>query len=390
MHQPWPNRDNVIESRLTRRDTSVRKQAEWQDRESNRPFRQTVDCMKDDAIVVLDLDGNVVSWNHSAQELMGYLANEIIGRHVSSFYPANDVEQGQPACDLQVALAKGQLEDEGWRIRKDGSRFLANVFITTIRDGQGSPIAFSKVIRDLTRQKETEKQLRRADRLASAGTLAVGIAHEINNPLSAAWTAAEMALQLKDDANSELFAEALHTVVDSVKRCNQIVQNVLRFSRNGTSTRSPHDINEIIQHVCDMSRCYAEQNGVRIVVELAEGLSEPMINAIEIEQVLVNLISNAIEASDGSEAIIVSSLAAGDTVCFTVKDNGRGIPDDEQAKIFEPFYTNRSDERGIGLGLSIAHRIIQDHDGSIEITSGIGKGTSMRVELPTAAASSIS
>ena len=168
--------------------------------------------------------------------------------------------------------------------------------------------------------------LRRADRLTSTGTLAAGIAHEINNPLSAAWTAADAALMLKDKPNSAgLIDEALHAVVDSVKRCDQIIQNLLRFSRNQPSDKSPHDFNEVVRRVCQITRSYTKQNNARLTLKLGDGLHRPTINAVEIEQVFVNLLYNAIEAGGGAADITISTAAVGDTISLVVQDQGRGL-----------------------------------------------------------------
>ncbi len=362
-------------------DAIQRKQTEDALRASEAQFRNLLDQHVD--AVGLAVDGKIIYGNEQMCNLIGLPLADYIGRSADEFLAPED---GERATEQIESLFAGENPTavEYQVVRKDGSTIPCEAFFHLI-EYDGSP-AVLIVMRDIADRKEMEKQLRRADRLASIGTLAAGIAHEINNPLSAAWTAADTALKLKNNSSSDLFEEALDAVVDSVKRCNRIIQNVLRFSRNQASSKSPHDVNQIILRACEMSRSYARKNGVNLVLELGENLPHPTINAIEFEQVLVNLVGNAIEASERSTDVTVSSVAAGKTIYFTVNDKGKGMSDDEQAKIFDPFYTRRADERGVGLGLSIVYRIIQEHGGSIDITSGIGKGTSMKVGLPVAVA----
>ena len=363
-------------------DITEIKFAEDARRASEAQFRSLLENHVD--AVELVVDGKIVYGNTQMSELTGHIQQEYLGRSPVEFLAPKD---HQRAAERTAAIFAGEppTASEYQLVRKDGSTLCVEILSHVIQHGDKP--ALMSVLRDVTERKRMEQVLRRADRLASTGTLAAGIAHEINNPISAAWTAAESALRLKDKPNADdLFEESLRAVVDSVKRCDQIIQSVLRFARNHSSDKSPHDINEVVRRGCEMARVYAERNNARLTLKLAGDLPQPTINAIEIEQILVNLLHNAIEAGEGTTEITVSTAVVGDTVSFSVQDQGRGLSEAEQTQIFDPFYTLRGDEGGVGLGLNIAYGIIQEYGSSIELESEVGVGTTMTVNISLASA----
>lgn len=230
--------------------------------------------------------------------------------------------------------------------------------------------------------KQAQEALRRAERLASLGTLAAGIAHEINNPIVAAWTSAQAALNVKDDpAASDLLEDALQNIVQSVQRCRDTVENVLRFARQGEVVHKACNLPEVLQRAISETEHYAEVHENTIRWDGERELPEVCGNATQLQQVVVTLLRNAIEASEEGDVVEVCSNPNGKQVLISVTDRGRGMTDEEKQRAFDPFFTSRK-ETGTGLGLSIAHGIIDGHGGSIEIESSEGVGTSVTVTLP--------
>ena len=225
--------------------------------------------------------------------------------------------------------------------------------------------------------------MRHATRLAAIGTLAAGIAHEINNPIGAAWTSAEAALAVKDDPHSsELLEECLQNVIQSVRRCGEIVRNVLKFSKHEAIENTPGDLNDAVRRACDATRLYADANGAKLEMQLDPHLPRAALNALEMEQVVTNLLRNAIESGQKVKVIAQTSQTS-KNVCLRIVDNGRGLSENDRERIWEPFYTLRADQGGTGLGLSIVFGIVQECGGFMQVESELGHGTTMSVYLPT-------
>jgi len=226
-------------------------------------------------------------------------------------------------------------------------------------------------------------KLRESERLASLGTLATGIAHEINNPLGAILVSAEYALTESGDGESgQAVTKALYTIVDQAERGGRIVKSVLQFARKEPTDRWENDLNQIIRTACEVLRSSTEKVGALITLDLDESLPPIRINPYEVQQVIINLLQNALDSGDARMRIRVSSERASEGVRLTVIDNGPGLSESERRRIFDPFYTTRQREGGTGLGLSIAHGIVMQHGGGIEVESELGAGTRVRVDLP--------
>jgi two-component system NtrC family sensor kinase len=227
------------------------------------------------------------------------------------------------------------------------------------------------------------EQLRESERLASIGTLATGIAHEINNPLGGIVLSAEYALAAKDAPDgSEVVMSALADIVQQANRGGQIVKSVLQFARREPTERWANDLNQIIRAALDTTRSSIEKVGVFMEIELDEALPHVRINPFEMQQVLVNVIQNAVEAGGSRTRITIRSERTPEGVRVTVEDNGPGLSEPEQRRVFDPFYTTRQKEGGTGLGLSIAHGIVAQHEGEISLVSEPGWGTKVTVQLP--------
>jgi signal transduction histidine kinase len=224
----------------------------------------------------------------------------------------------------------------------------------------------------------------RAVRLASLGTLATGLAHEMKNPLAAILTSAQAALILKDKAShGEKLAKSLQNMVDSATRCNEIVDKLRVFAGGQSTEKKPCDLNEIVRSAAESSRTSCASDHAHIELAVQRNLPPVPMNAVGIELLLVNLIHNAAQAGEAVQ-ITIRTEQTRDGVRLTVEDNGRGINEDAKRRAFEPFFSTRHDQGGMGLGLSIAHGIVADHNGSIHIDGEPGKGTTVTVELPIA------
>jgi len=247
---------------------------------------------------------------------------------------------------------------------------------------QGRPKLLRGFMFDVTERKLEEQSIQQSDRLASLGTFAAGIAHEINNPLGAILSAAEHSVAILDKQSAtENVRDMLQTIIESTERCGRIVSGVLEFSRSGTNTRLNTDINEIIQRAANITRPYAEQRGVSVKLSLAKNPCCLSLSQIAMEQVFVNLFRNSIES--GAREICVRERTKRDPkgISIAVQDDGRGLTKEQKRRMFDPFYTTRQGEGGSGLGLSIVHGIVTSHGGSIKVSSEPNKGTTITIQL---------
>lgn len=251
------------------------------------------------------------------------------------------------------------------------------------RDRDGAPRRILCLLIDVTEALANEDRLRRTERLAAIGTLASGIAHEVHNPLAAILMTAQFAEQ--DTHLPEELRGEMRDIIEDAQRCTRIVNTVQQMARVGSTPREPADLNAVVSGAVEIAAARAERMGVRIETDLAEALPPVCLNAGEIEQVLVNLVHNASEASKHNDVVRVITAHANDRVVISVCDDGCGIPDDVKDRIYDPFFTTKSQRGGTGLGLSICYEIVRSHDGTIEIESAPGHGTKFRIELPVAA-----
>ena len=226
-------------------------------------------------------------------------------------------------------------------------------------------------------------QLRHSERLGSIGTLAAGIAHEINNPVGMILLSAEQVLcQIPHEDRDGQPGDLVREIVGNAKRCGQIVKSVLRFARQEPAEHWPADVNTVVAHAVDLTRAYVFKRGGIIETSLQPDLPQVLLNPVELEQVFVNLIRNGVESADVAPRILIRSTLVGATVYVSVCDNGRGVRREDRSRIFDPFYTTRQSEGGTGLGLSLTYGIVTDHGGTIRIEDAPAGGTIMQVELP--------
>ncbi|HEV8253987.1 MAG TPA: PAS domain S-box protein [Vicinamibacteria bacterium] len=384
------------------RDFTERKRADGAVRQSEERFRLLVEGVRDYAIYMLDPEGRIVSWNDGARRLKGYTADEIIGRHFSVFYPEEDARAGRPQRELEIARTEGRYEEEGWRVRKDGSRFWANVVVTALRDEGGELRGFAKVTRDLTRRRQAEEQRVELIRSQAARIeaekssrmkdefLAI-LSHELRTPLNAilGWAHLLRAGNLAPDQA----ARALETIERNTEVQAQIVTDILDVSRitSGKLRLNPRKIEpaQFVRSAIETTRPAADAKGLDVAVQVGEGISAVWGDPDRLQQVAWNLLSNAVKFTPRGGRIEVRLGAAGSYVELVVSDTGQGISREFLPHVFESFrQADSSSARshgGLGLGLAIVKQLVELHGGRVEAASqGEGQGSTFRVLLPVA------
>ena len=363
-------------------------------------FRLLVEAVVDYAIFLLDPDGNVLSWNLGAERIKGYRADEIIGRHFSAFYTPEARRRGLPAAILRSAMLHGRHEDEGWRLRKDGSRFWADVVVTALLDSTGRLTGFAKVTRDMTERRagaEREKQLEiEQERMTAAeGALRARerflsvAAHELRTPVASLQLATELLVRShrRGFLDDERLSKSLVRIDGAIKRVTSLMTELLDVSRLEAGTISfdaaPVDLGALLREVA--ARVKDDGEGDRLELDtdatvVITGSSE------RLDQVLSNLIDNALKYSTPPAPVTVRLRGAADGATIEVVDSGIGLSEDLADRLFEPFErgANALDVPGMGLGLYLCRQIVERHGGHISATrAGSGGGTTMTAWLPT-------
>jgi PAS domain S-box-containing protein len=383
------------------RDITERRQAQEALRESERQFRLLVNGVTDYALFMLDPSGMVTNWNSGAQRIKGYRADEIVGRHFSTFYSEGDRANGIPARSLDTALKAGRFEAEGWRLRKDGSTFFANVIIDPIRDEKGQLVGFAKITRDITERKEAERvlqetqaQLAQAQKMQALGELTGGVAHDFNNLLMIAGGYAQIIKKLVGDNPKALHAaEAIET---ATRRGESLTRQLLSFSRRQMVNPVLLDTAKRLSEIRSML-AGSLGTAIRLDTQIGADVWPVEADMSEFELALVNIVFNARDAMPSGGQIIIraenvalkrhqtSEKLEGAFVALSVIDEGTGIPKEILGKVFEPFFTTKEMGKGTGLGLSQAHGFAHQAGGTLTIDSEIGKGTRVTLYLPRGA-----
>lgn len=360
-------------------------------------YEQLVQSVVDYAIYMLDPAGTVVSWNAGAERIKGYRADEIIGQHFSVFFTPRDCVEGRPGQLLRQALEQGVAQDEGWRVRKDGTQFWALAALDVIRDEQGQIVGLAKVTRDITDRRESalqldamRAQLFQAQKLEALGQLTGGLAHDFNNLLTIILSSARLAANSQDP---ERVRRLLEHILDAGQRGTQLTQRLLSFARHQQLNVTRIAPAELI----DSTRGLLEHAlPSEIVLEQHLQPDVPMIQADagQLQMVLLNLLFNARDAIEGEGSIRLEVNAVelsgeveglhGSFVCFDVQDTGQGIEAKVLPRIFEPFFTTKAFGKGTGLGLSQVYGFAKQSNGAICVTSEVGVGTRMSLYLPVA------
>jgi PAS domain S-box-containing protein len=381
------------------RDLTERRAAEDALRKSEEHSRLLIESVRDYGIFMLDPQGNVATWNAGAARIKGYQPNEILGRHFSVFYTPEDVAAGKPEWELQVVEKEGRLEDEGWRVRKDGSRFWANVVISALRKPNGELVGYAKVTRDLTERRiADERALADARRVAlseeanraKAGFLAA-MSHELRTPLNAIGGYTGLLMMGIGGEVPEQHRQYLERIRGSQQHLLAIINDILNFSRIEAG-QITYDIQRIslcavIDSVVPMIEQQALAKQLR-VDRLDDAGAFALADRAKVEQVLLNLLSNAVKFTDPGGRVELSCHSVGPRVAIRVRDTGMGIPQAHLEAIFEPFVqvgrslTNPLE--GTGLGLAISSDLARAMGGELTVESTVGTGSIFTLWLPTA------
>ena len=361
--------------------------------QSERSFQLLVTSVTDYAIFMLDAEGQVVSWNTGARRIKGYEAGEIIGRHFSCFYTEEDRRANVPSTGLAKAAHEGRLETEGWRVRKDGSRFWANVIIDAIYDG-AKLVGFAKVTRDITEKRAAEAQLRHAQKMEVVGQFTGGAAHDFNNLLMAISGSLELLRKRLPDDRRAL--ALLDNAVQGATRGILLTQRMLAFARRQELKLEAVDLVSLVTGV----RGLLERSvgpGVHIETRFSQQIPHVVrTDANQLETALLNLALNARDAMPNGGKITISTheemvgaghptnLAPGLYACLSVEDTGHGMDEATLARATEPFFTTKGIGKGTGLGLSMVDGLAAQSGGKLMVQSRLGHGTTMELWLPIA------
>ncbi|HLI11327.1 MAG TPA: PAS domain-containing protein [Alphaproteobacteria bacterium] len=367
--------------------------------ERERQIGLLVQGVVDYAIFLLDGDGRILDANAGAAQVLGYARDEIVGRHFALFYSEEDRQSGLPARALAAARKHGRFDFEGWRLRKDGSRFWASVVIDAIRDESGALIGFAKVTRDMTEKRAVEEQLRQAQKMEAIGQLTAGIAHDFNNLLTVIVSSAEALARRLDPAPGSREAEFrrfTNTILRGAERAGTLTRQLLAFARQQRLDPQPVLLPALMSRVCELLQ---RTLGERIAVEsrVAPAAWTVFVDPSQLESALLNLAVNARDAMPAGGRLSISAsnveigaaaaaaeaeLHPGEYVVIAVADSGTGMPPAVLAKAFEPFYTTKEVGAGTGLGLSQVYGFAKQSGGHASIASEVGSGTVVRLYLP--------
>ena len=380
------------------RDLTERKAAEQQLKLSEEQFRLLVQGVTDYAIYMLDPEGRVTNWNLGAQRIKGYLPSEIIGQHFSRFYTDVDREGGEPRRAIETAAREGRFEKEGWRVRKDGSRFWAHVVIDPIRDDTGSILGYAKITRDITDRKEVQEKLERtreallqSQKMEAIGQLTGGIAHDFNNLLTAVLGSLElMRKRLPDDPK---IMTLLDNAVYGAQRGAVLTKRMLAFARRQELQSETIHVPELVRGMTDLLERSIGQS-ISIETRFPLALKPIRADANQVEMALLNLVVNARDAMpEGGQIILrareetlrpetAEGLSPGRYVRLSVTDTGEGMDKATLARALEPFFTTKGPGKGTGLGLPMVHGLAQQSGGRFSLQSRPGEGTTAELWMP--------
>ena len=366
------------------RDLTGRQEALESLRQSEERFRLLIECVSDYAIFMLDTDGYVRSWNTGARRIKFYEAEEIIGHHFSQFYTPEARASGVPRVLLERALREGSAEDEGWRVRKDGTRFWGNVVITAVHDEKGVHRGFVKITRDLTDRRKAE-HLRETIKMKDA--FLATLAHELRNPLAPLLPGVEVLLKSPHDPGRIMqVAEMMGRQVDQMSR---LIEDLVDISRITTGKiglkKAKVSLAEVIQRSIEAARPIMERNGHQFVLKLPSVEVALEADLHRLSQAISNLLANAAKYTPANGLVTLSvSLASPAILEIEVADNGVGISSDSLESIFELFEQGQNGSSdGLGIGLTLVRKIAELHGGSVAVSSkGPGQGSEFVLRLP--------
>jgi PAS domain S-box-containing protein len=369
--------------------------------DESRLIQLLVEQVVDYAIFVLTPDGVIATWNAGARRIKGYAPHEIIGQHFSRFYMEEDQAAGLPEKALETAMQEGKFEGQGWRVRKDGTRFRASVVIDPIHDESGKHIGFAKITRDITQRvllEETQAALQQAQKMEAVGKLTGGIAHDFNNILQVVGGNLQM---LRDRlANDEVADRYLKSSVKAVERGAKLSSQLLAFARKQPLQPVVVNLGRVVRDMEDLVRRAIDES-IDVELVVSGGLWNTTLDPHHLENVILNLAINAADAMpcggkltielgnsmlDDAYVMFAPDVPAGQFVMLAVTDTGTGMPKDILERAVEPFFTTKPEGQGTGLGLSMAFGFVKQSGGHFRIYSEVGHGTTVRMYFPRAMA----
>jgi PAS domain S-box-containing protein len=385
------------------RDLTERRKAEANLRENQQQFRLLVQGVTDYAIYLLSPEGYVSSWNPGAQRIKGYAPEEIIGQHFSRFYTEEDRQAGLPQQTIAIATREGRFEREGWRLRKDGTKFFANVVVDAIHNPDGSLLGFAKITRDITERTKAERALEEAreallqsQKMEAIGHLTGGIAHDFNNLLMAIQGSLEL-LRRRLPSDDPRVTQLIDNAFQGAQRGAALTQRMLAFARRQELKLVPLDVHDVVQRMANLLQ---SSLGPSVRIETHFPLELPRINADanQLELALLNLAINGRDAMPKGGTVTISAtkrtdvpgLKAGDYLCVSVTDTGTGMDEETLKRAMEPFFTTKGVGKGTGLGLPMVHGMAEQSGGTLLLKSRPGRGTSAELCLPVALGEPIS
>lgn len=387
------------------RDLTERKLAEESLKQSEQQFRLLVQSVTDYAIYMLDPSGLVTNWNLGAERIKGYRPKEVIGRPYSLFFTEEDRQNGAPERGLDTALREGRFASQGWRVRRDGSRFYASVVVEPIYSDTGSHIGFAKVTRDITESVEAQRELEsarnalfQAQKMESLGRLTGGIAHDFNNLLMAVLGALELVRRrVPNDVN---IIPLVDNAIQGARRGVTLSQRMLAFARRQQLHLELVDVPSMVRGMADLLR-QSLGPGIDIETHFPLTLQPVLADANQLEFALLNLAVNARDAMPNGGSVIISArerkvdsndgaLEPGVYICLALEDDGEGMDQATLDQAMEPFFTTKGVGKGTGLGLSMVHGLAAQSGGRLIIKSKQGQGTTAELWLPVSAADSAS
>jgi PAS domain S-box-containing protein len=387
------------------RDLTDRKMAEEVLKQSEQQFRLLVQSVTDYAIYMLAPDGCLTNWNPGAQRIKGYLPEEVIGKHFSMFYTPEDRAAGEPQRTLAIATREGRFENKGWRVRKDGTRFLAHVVVDPIWGDTGTLLGFAKITRDITEAtqaqqalEQTREALFQAQKMQAIGQLSGGIAHDFNNLLTV--ILGNLEIVRKRIADDPKITRLIDNATQGALRGVSLTQRMLAFARRQELKTEPVEIPALVQGISGLLR---SSLGPSVVLETRfdSELEPVMADVNQLELAVLNLATNARDAMPQGGKIIISTrteevqggprnpVDAGRYVCLSVTDTGEGMDDATLASAMDPFFTTKGLGKGTGLGLSMVHGFIEQLGGRFILKSLKDKGTTAELWLPVAIKGSV-
>ena len=382
------------------RDLTERKAAEETLKQSEQQFRLLVQSVTDYAIYMLDPTGRVSNWNMGAQRIKGYLPQEIIGQHFSVFYTAEDRTAGEPERALEVATREGRFEKQGWRMRKDGTRFLAHVIIDPIRSETGSILGFAKITRDISEATQAQRELEiarealfQSQKLQAIGQLSGGIAHDFNNLLTV--ILGNLELLRKRAGEDPKLLQLLDNAALGAQRGVSLTQRMLAFARRQELKAESVALPHLLENITGLLRS-SLGHLVTIHCDLPPDLPPVQADVNQLELAILNLATNARDAMPLGGRILINAvdslkghpiptqLTGQRYVCLSVSDNGHGMDSETLAQATEPFFTTKGVGKGTGLGLSMVHGLAEQLGGCLILGSEQGLGTTAQLWLPQA------